>query len=60
VTLRAQESATYRWEVFSTPSAEGSVSEPLEVQVLPPAPAPPEPTEPASDATSTDEPTPAG
>jgi hypothetical protein len=60
VTLRAQETATYRWEVFSTPSAEGSVSEPLEVRVLPPAPEPPEPTEPASDATSTEGPTPAG
>ncbi|WP_275744652.1 hypothetical protein [Nocardioides sp. YIM 152315] len=49
VTLRVEETTTYRWEVFSTPSTQGSVSQPLVVTVEDPA------TEPSEEPT--DEPT---
>lgn len=42
-TVRVQETTTYRWTVFSTPSTEGSASEPLTVTVDRPDEKAPEP-----------------
>lgn len=58
VSLRAQETTTYRWQVFTTPSADGSVSDPLTVTVadtVDPSPGPGEPGN-ASTSSTTSEP----